>query len=423
MQHGLWRCVVVSGRPEWVKRQCLALLSQGCSALQVQARTGVYAGTVSKWARQAGLSLALGRRGGLAVRPTVMLADVEIDEVVGAVAAAGCGHGRRLTVSERTVIQFGVVQGWSRRRIAAVIGVAVSTVTRELARSCPSRAPYRPDIAQRRADRARARPKPRKLDEPGLRVLVVSMLNEGYSPEQVAGRLRRMFPDRDDRYVSAETIYQALYVQAAGGLRHELTVAQALRHGRTSRRPRSRLPRRSGRPWLAGHEISTRPAAAADRAIPGHWEGDLVIGTDGRTALITLVERRSRFTLLHRLSCHDAATVSEALGVMVERLPSTAISTLTWDQGVEMAQWPSFAVARDIKVFFCDPHSPWQRPTNENTNGLARQYFPKSTNFDHVTDDDVLAVETLLNNRPRHVLDFATPTEMMGDLISVALTG
>ena len=328
----------------------------------------------------------------------------------------------RLDLTGRTVIQVRLGEQRSFRRIAAEIGVVVSTVSREVAAHAVGGS-YRAKPAHRAALAARARPKPGKL-APGsrLRAEVVAGLNNKQSPEQIAGRLKRDHPGEHDRQVSHETIYQALYVQAAGGLRHELAVEKALRQGRTSRRPRSKLPARTGRSWIGEATISNRPAEAADRAVPGHWEGDLVIGTEGRSALITLNERRSRFTLISRVCTHDTDTVTSRLIEMITALPADLFTTLTWDQGVEMAGHARFGVATGTQVYFADPHSPWQRPTNENSNGLIRDFFPKGTDFTTITDQQVAQAQRLLNTRPRKVLAYATPAETLNELLTVALT-
>ena len=217
--------------------------------------------------------------------------------------------------------------------------------------------------------------------------------------------------------VSHETIYQALYVQGRGGLRHELGVQVALRSGRRRRLPQSKLPPR-GKPWVEGREISARPPEAADRAVPGHWEGDLVIGGDMSSCLITLVERRSRFLLMSRLLVHDAETVEERLVRMAGSIPDELKKTLTWDRGMEMARVADFELATPFKVYFCDPHSPWERPSNENTNGLIREFFPKGTRFSDVTDEEVARAQWLLNNRPRKVLDWKFPAEAMQEVLA-----
>lgn len=349
---------------------------------------------------------------------------LRVQEVVGAGSA---GQGRRLSLADRTLIQTGLAQGLSLRRIAALIGVAPSTVSREIARSRwlhRGQWQYEAGVSHQVAAQRRARPKRRKLDEdPRLRAVVAEQLNDRFSPRQVAGRLPHLFPGREDMRVSAETIYQALYVQGKGALRHELTVVKALRTGRKGRIPQSKLPRRSNRPWLDGARISDRPAHAADRAVPGHWEGDLVVGPAG-SGIITLVERSTRFALLGRLpGTRDSSTVIDRLTEMIQHLPSALFSTLTWDQGTEMAEHARFTVATGCPVFFADPHSPWQRGSNENLNGLIRDFYPKGTNFNTITDADLAETQRLLNIRPRQTLNFHTPAEKLDEYLQgVALT-
>lgn len=258
----------------------------------------------------------------------------------------------------------------------------------------------------------------KRLDDSWIRAHVIDGLNDKCSPQQVAGRLRREYPDRKDLHVSHETIYQALYLQGAGGLRHELKVVKALRSGRTGRKPQSKLPRRSSRPWLEGVRLVDRPPVAADRAVPGHWEGDLVVDND-TGGLVTVIERRSRFCLVRKLpDCRDSQTVTGLVTEMIQSLPEALFETLTWDQGTEMAEHARITMGTDCGVFFCDPHSPWQRPTNENTNGLIRDYFPKGTRFDDsVSDDDVQAMQDQLNRRPRKVLEYATPAEVLAGIV------
>ena len=272
-----------------------------------------------------------------------------------------------------------------------------------------------------------ARPKIRKLDaDPALRERVVDLLEDRVSPRQIAARLRFENPDDESMRICHEQIYQALYVQGAGGLRAQLRVEKALRTGRTRRIPRSPLaglPKPRGKSWIRGATISLRPPEADDRAVPGHWEGDLIIGGDSSSALITLVERTSRFVLISRLADnHRTRTVTDALKSMVDSLPRAVYSTITWDQGAEMADHAAFTLATDIKVYFADPHSPWQRPTNENTNGLIREYFPKGTDFNNVTDAQVRAARGRLNRRPREVLNGQTPTEILDTIINGATT-
>lgn len=346
------------------------------------------------------------------------------DAVDEATADSGrVGRGRRLGFLERVAIADGLTRHQSTAAIARSLHRHRSVIAREIARGSVH-GTYIAVVAHQQAASRRLRPKPRKLDTyPALRAVVVGWLNDRYSPQQISGRLRRAHGNDRSMQISHESIYQSLYVQGYRGLRHELAVEKALRRGGTAHKPASRLPSRGRRPWLYGAKITDRPAVAADRAIPGHWEGDLIIGTDQATALITLVERRSRYLLLHRLgNDHTAATVAEALVGMVGGLPGDLMRTLTWDQGVEMAQVATFEIASEVDVFFCDPHSPWQRPTNENANGLVREFFPKDTDFSQVTDEQVRHAQDLLNRRPRKALDFATPSEILMEALNGAIT-
>jgi IS30 family transposase len=389
-----------------LRSSAYAALAAGMSAEQVAASRGVHPTTVMRWAKMAGMTFVRGRYGG-------------IEQARADAHEADPGRAYpRLTLPQRAVIEasLAVSPPLSFRRIAERIGVNVSTVSREVNGNLiehRGEQHYRAVTAQARAGRNRIRHWPRKMAHPLLRAAVVQGLNNRFSPAQVAGRLKRNFPDRPEMQVSHETIYQALYVQGAGSLRHELTVEKAVRSGRTSRKPQSRLPPRTNRPWLDGARLSERPAEAADRAVPGHWEGDLVVGPEN-SGIVTLVERSSRFTLLGRLpGMRDSATVTDVLAGMIADLPDAVATTITWDQGTEMAQHAAFTVATGVKVFFCDPHSPWQRPTNENTNGLIRDFYPKGTNFNIISDTDLAHTQHLLNIRPRAVLAFATPSETL----------
>jgi IS30 family transposase len=259
---------------------------------------------------------------------------------------------------------------------------------------------------------------------PAVRQAVLGKLRKRWSPRQIAAWLRREFPDRSEMWVSHETIYQAIYVQSRGGLRAELRGQAALRSGRVARRRQSRgaAAGRGGRPWIGALHISARPAEAADRAVPGHWEGDLVIGKGGGSAIVTLVERSTRYVMLGALpDGRDTAAVIGVLTGLAERLPAHLRRSLTWDQGTELAAHAAFTVATGCPVFFCDPHSPWQRGSNENTNGLLRQYFPKSS-FDFRTIDQagLHAVARELNGRPRQTLNWATPAEQLAALVAPA---
>jgi IS30 family transposase len=258
-----------------------------------------------------------------------------------------------------------------------------------------------------------------------LRKVVLHGLRERWSPRQIAGRLRDGYPDQPEMWVSHETIYQSIYLQARGNLRDELKHQVALRSGRVRRRPRAAVAGavRSNRSWL-GLNVSERPAEADDRAVPGHWEGDLVIGKDGKSAVATLEERSTRYVMLVGL---DGAWVSEhvvdRLIQTMGRLPVELLKSLTWDQGTEMAKHVNFTLATDCTVYFCDPHSPWQRGTNENTNGLLRQYYPKGvTDFRTVTQAQFDEVARQLNGRPRETLHWKTPAEKIADLLTSVAT-
>lgn len=402
-----------------LRAEAVGLVRGGLSAQQAACRLGLVPGSVRRWCTLAGMRLQKGKLGGL---PELRKKRRRVRLPRPAPPGPYLDDGGRLNRAGRNLIQFRLGESCSYRRIAGELGVAASTVSREVAaRRVLGR--YSAEAAHRQAVQARRRPKVCKLAAGSLlRVEVVARLNDRQSPEQIAGRLRRDFPDRHDMQVSHETIYQALYVQAAGGLRHELSVEKALRQGRTRRRPRSKLPARSNRSWIGDATITARPAEVADRAVPGHWEGDLVIGGDLRSALITLNERHTRFTLIRRISTHDSITVTDRLIEMVHDLPDTLRRSLTWDQGSEMADHARFSIATDCPVFFCDPHSPWQRPTNENSNGLIRDFYPKGTDFTLLTDEQIADTERLLNTRPRKVLNYATPAEMINQLLTVATT-
>lgn len=406
----------------------------GASATSAASSARISRTILWKWLGQAGVMLRSGNH-----RPGRPSSVVLPPPAKG--FGASSGHGRRLQLPDRVRIEVGIASGDSPDRIAAGLGVHRSTVFRELARHSlvavdgrwgNDDTHYSAALAQFWADQARARPKAFKLDTlPLLRRLVIDLLNEKISPQQISVRLRRLFPDDEDMQISHETIYQALYVQGAGALRHELAVEGAIRSGRTTREPVSKLPARSKRTWLAGHRLADRDevtaAEHAGRKVPGHWEGDLVVGPNN-SGIITLVERASRFTLLGRLpGTRDSTTVIDKLTTMIEDLPHAmrraVARSITWDQGTEMAQHARFTVATGCPVFFCDPHSPWQRPTNENLNGQLRWEYPKGTDFNHVTDEELRTVQDMLNTRPRVILDGATPNETLDELITtVALT-
>jgi IS30 family transposase len=312
----------------------------------------------------------------------------------------------------------------SLRAIAARLGRSPSTISRELARNSPvTDHLYRASSAQARADARARRPKTAKLADPanaGLRDYVEQALSGPgrWSPRQIARQLRRDFPHDGRMRVSHETIYQSLYVQGRGALRRELHAC--LRTGRALRRPQRREVSAAvgGRipPELL---ISQRPAEVADRAVPGHWEGDLIIGANSASAIGTLVERSTRFVmLLHLPNDHSAESVREAMIETITTLPAALRRTLTWDQGVELARHADIRFATGLQIYFCDPHSPWQRGSNENTNGLLRQYFPKGTDLSVHTRADLDEVAAGLNGRPRETLNWDNPAERMAALLS-----
>jgi transposase, IS30 family len=321
----------------------------------------------------------------------------------------------RLGLDEREEISRGLAAGDSLRTIAARLGRAPSTISREVAAN-GGRRRYRAVAADRAAWARACRPKQTKLARwPGLRAMVEDKLELCWSPEQIAGWLRRRFPTGTVMHVSAETIYRSLFVQSRGDLRHELT--RQLRTGRATRRPKgTRLPDGRGvRPNILN--ISQRPAEAADRAVPGHWEGDLLFGR-GMSPIATLVERSTRYLMLVDLpDGHRAELVADALVGAITTLPRQLTRSLTWDQGHEMAEHARFTIDTGIAVYFCDPKSPWQRGSNENTNGLLRQYLPRHVSFRDYSQDDLDDIAAELNDRPRQTLDFKTPSEALAEVL------
>ena len=315
-------------------------------------------------------------------------------------AAAPEVSDRFLSLQDRLAIADGLQAGLTLTMIAAGIGKHTSTVSREV-RGRSIDGLYLPYQADNAAAADRARPKQSKLvTNQTLRDAVEDGLSRRLSPEQISHRLVKDFPDDEGMRVSHETIYQALYFQARGGLKRE--VAQALRSGRTRRKPHRAPDQRRHRfadPMLM---ISDRPAQIEDRAVPGHWEGDLIMGEGNKTAIATLVERATRYTMLvHLPDGHHAEAVRDGLIATIATLPTHRKGSLTWDQGAEMARHKQFSMATDMAVYFCDPASPWQRGTNENTNGPLRQYFPKGTDLSVFGPEDIEHVAQQLNGRPR----------------------
>lgn len=345
------------------------------------------------------------------------------------------GVGKRLTTSDRAQIHAGCAQGLSARAIASSIGRHHSVVAREIRRNgweVIDQAgavvhTYNAEVAHERSSRRMARPKPRRIDTNyRLRQIVVAGVARKWSPKRISCHLERVFADDETMQLSHEAIYSALYVQGKGSLRAELESIMKTQHvlikGGTKRTPRSRTAglATNSRSWITGAEITTRPPDVDDRAIPGHWEGDLVIGKGGKSALITLIERSSRYTLLgHLPDEHSSATVVGTLQRMVKDLNAEQLKTITWDQGSEMALTATVSIADGCKVYFCDPHSPWQRPTNENTNGeIRRRFFPKGTDFALVSAEEVAWVQNELNDTPIVKFHGATPREKLEELFN-----
>lgn len=325
------------------------------------------------------------------------------------------GSGLRLSFAERERISRGVAAGESDRAIARELGRAPSTISRELVR-CGGRERYRALAAERRSRERARRPKPTKLwRRPELCAAVEAGLERCWSPEQISARLRSDHPDDEEMRISHETIYRSLYVQSRGELRRQL--AANLRTGRKARRPRGSGPSRAHK--IADMvSISERPPEVEDRAVPGHWEGDLIVGKAGRSFVATLVERNTRYVLLARLGGdRSSASVVEALKERIADLPRHLVLSLTWDQGTELAAHKRFLAETGVDVYFADPHSPWQRGSNENTNGLLRQYMPKGSDLSLLNQRDLDQIAAELNDRPRKTLGWMKPAEKMEELL------
>ena len=325
------------------------------------------------------------------------------------------GQQERITIADRLNLKDSI------RDIAKLLGRSPATVSREIRRNTnPATGCYEPYHAQQQSADRLKRPRPRKAREgTALWREIINGLEKHWSPEQIANRLREDMPDNEDMHASVETIYQAIYIQAKGELKAE--IKRAMRQGRTARKPRKPDVGRNPRFREPMTMISDRPASIEDRAVPGHWEGDLICGTANKSAIGTLVERVTRFTiLLHLPDGHDAEAVQQAIIDKMQDLTGLLRNTLTWDQGSELALHQRISTALDMQVYFCDPHSPWQRGTNENTNGLLRQYFPKGTDLSVYPADYLDAVAEELNDRPRKTLDWKKPSEKIIELINAA---
>jgi transposase, IS30 family len=389
-----------------LQRQFWLLIRAGVVRKQAAVALGLHPDTGKLWFRQAG-------------------------GVIPAYVSAP-SSGRFLSMSEREEIFAGIERGDSIRQIARQVSRSPSTVLRELRRNMrqpyrreslvalPGRRwDYRPSLAQRRADHYARRPKPAKLaTNPRLRERVQTKLRDRLSPRQIAIELRQEFPDNPEMQVSHEAIYQAIYVQGRGALRRELAVC--LRTGRARRQPRRKPQERRARiPDMIS--ISERPPEVEDRAVPGHWEGDLLIGRNNQSAIGTLVERSTRFVmLLHLPQGHGPLEVQEAMIAATKRLPRFLWKSLTWDQGQEMRHHAQIKIATGLEIYFCDPGKPWQRGSNENTNGLLRQYFPKGTDLSQHGRAYLDFVAAQMNRRPRETLGWLRPAQALGRLFSTA---
>ncbi len=330
-----------------------------------------------------------------------------------------CRSPQALTLAEREEVSRGLACGQSLRQIARRLARAPSTLSREIRRNGGADR-YRAAEADKQAWKRAQRPKRcRLLRCPQLCQLVEQKLREDWAPQQIAGWLKRTYPGNESYQVSHETIYRSLFIQARGALKKELTLY--LRSKRTIRRSRHATHKGRGGGQIRDLiSISERPASVEDRAVPGHWEGDLLAGSNN-TYIVTLVERHTRYVMLVKVSGKDTATVVSALIAHARQLPGELYKSLTWDRGLEMADHKRFTLATDIDVYFCDPQSPWQRGSNENTNGLLRQYFPKGTDLSVHSQEHLDAIARRLNGRPRKTLEFETPAERFSP--SVALTG
>lgn len=408
---------MAKGFPRVAKEQLVELICRGLSLRAAAGVVGVSAQSAHDWWRQAAvveLQLGHSRRGGL---PGTWPPD-----------APGSGQQRRsLTIEDRVAIAAGCFHGQPLAAIGASIDRDKSVVSREIARHRSPDGVYRAAVAHRAAGVRRARPKPFKLGvNPALCRRIEEWMDQGWSPRlisqmlaQESGRESGQESGRDTDRVSHETIYRALYVQTRGGLRADLHRKLSLRRG--ARKPRGSTDPRGNSIYREAFTISQRPPEVADRAIPGHWEGDLIVGAGGKSAIGTLVERTTRFViLLHLPDRHDSVAVAEAMIREMGDLPAHLRRSITWDRGVELAKYRDIQIALEAPVYFCDPQSPWQRGTNENTNRLLRFWFEKGADLSIHTPADLRRIADTLNQRPRPTLDLDTPANRLNDLLQQA---
>ncbi len=377
--------------PREVRAEFWGLVRSGMSPSQAAMALGASKDAGNRWFRQVG-----------GVKPTL--------------TKPGQRVRRQLSLDERETIALMRASRSGVREIARVLGRCPSLVSREVARNSTPSGGYRALVAQRSAQERALRPKSAKLAvSASLRGLVVERLAQDWSPRQIASVLSVEHPNDPERRVCAETIYQSIYVQSRGALKRDL--AAHLRRGRTQRKPQARPEERRGK--LPGTiSISQRPAEAADRAVPGHWEGDLIMGKENGSAIGTLVERSTRFVLLiHLPGRHGAQELHDAIVPTLNLLPGELKRSLAWDNGKEMAMHRQITMATGMQIYFADPHSPWQRGSNENTNGLLRQNFPKGVSLRRYTPEDLAEATRRLNTRPRETLGWRTPAQALNELL------
>lgn len=396
--------------PLEVRDEFFELLGGGCSLEHSAAVLGMSSRTAARLWQQSGLMepvIVMGARGGLA----------------GTAPPGWPGAGQRrrsLSSEDRAVIAAGLRRELSYAEIGVLIGRDKSVVCREVARNRGRDGSYYAGVAHRVAHERRRRPKQfRLVANPGLCRRIEGWMDQGWSPRLIAQALREEDPDSMMERVSHETIYQALYVQGRGALRQDLHRQLSTGRGRRKARTGPGGTQRNNSPYREAFKISERPAEVADRAVPGHWEGDLVIGGGGTSAVGTLVERSTRFTmLLHLPGRHDAESVAEAMIREMSKLPEHLRQSLTWDRGTELARYDKIQLELAMPVYFCDPHSPWQRGTNENTNRLLRHWLTKGTDLSRFSANDLRRIAASLNARPRPTLDMQTPAQALDKLLT-----